>query len=96
MAPGNLLPVDRFLATLKIVRREGEPLAYSWQRLYAYPIDADWVKQLPENPEAAERHEAFISRFGRMQDTIADKLLPRYRDRQGTEPHVAAYLQSHT
>lgn len=74
----SLLPVDRFLATLNIVQREGEHLAYSWNRLYTAPVDVDWVNQLPENPEAAERLEAFVSRFGRMQDTIADKLLPRW------------------
>lgn len=74
----SLLPVDRFLATLNIVQREGEHLAYSWNRLYATPVDAGWVSHLPEDSEAAERLEAFISRFGRMQDTIANKLLPRW------------------
>ncbi len=72
------LPVDRFLHTLGIVAHEGKHLAYSWGRLYAYPIDADWVRGLESAPEVAERLEAFVSRFGRMQDTIADKLLPRW------------------
>lgn len=40
------LPVDRFLGMLDIVGRGGEYLAYSWGRLYAYPIDADWVQGL--------------------------------------------------
>lgn len=74
----SLLPVERFLHTLKIVQREGSHLSYSWKRLYAEDIDDAWVKRLEHEPELAERMEAFISRFGRMQDTIADKLLPRW------------------
>ena len=34
----------------------------------------------------AERLEAFVSRFGRMQDTIADKLLPRWLLAQAETP----------
>lgn len=74
----ELLPVDRFLSTLKIVAREGEHLTYSWRRLFTQPINVAWVEQLPEHPELAERLEAFVSRYGRMQDTMADKLLPRW------------------
>ena len=33
---------------------------------------------MENNPEIVESLEAFVSRFGRMQDTIADKLLPRW------------------
>jgi len=36
------------------------------------------VRQLDAHPELAERLETFVSRFGRMQHTIADKLLPRW------------------
>ncbi len=78
MKTTNLLPVDRFLWTLDIVSREGEHLSYSWGRLFSPPVDAAWVRGLEERPELAERLEAFVSRFGRMQDTIADKLLPRW------------------
>ncbi|MEN8128646.1 MAG: hypothetical protein ABFS45_00340 [Pseudomonadota bacterium] len=74
----RLLPQDRFLHTLEIVYREGRHLAYSWGRLYSQPIDIVWVSGLEDNPELAERLEAFVSRFGRMQDTIAGKLLPRW------------------
>lgn len=72
------LPTDRFLHTLGIVAHEGRHLAYSWERVFTDPIDADWVQGLESAPEIAERLEAFVSRFGRMQDTIADKLLPRW------------------
>jgi len=42
------------------------------------PIDASWITALAQEAEVAERMDAFVSRFGRMQDTIADKLLPRW------------------
>ena len=41
-------------------------------------LGADWVRGLASAPELAEQLEAFVSRFGRMQDTIADKLIPRW------------------
>lgn len=74
----EVLPVERFLATLRIVQRESEHLAYSWRSLFdASPtIDATWVETLDNDPERAVRLEAFVSRFGRMQDTIAGKLIP--------------------
>ncbi|MBU1265015.1 MAG: hypothetical protein ACYC0G_09330 [Thiobacillus sp.] len=72
------LPVERFLQTLEIVAREGKHLSYSWNSLFSQTIDAKWVRNLEHAPEIAERLEAFVSRFGRMQDTVADKLLPRW------------------
>lgn len=78
MTPIQGLPVERFLFTLAIVGKEGKHLAYSWNRLYSQAIDCEWAVALEQNPEAAEQLEAFVSRFGRMQDTMADKLLPRW------------------
>lgn len=70
----TLLPTGRFIATLKIVYKEGVHLSFSWQRLFSNKIDASWVQNLEKEPEVAEQLEAFISRFGRMQDTIANNL----------------------
>ena len=58
------------------MHREGEHLTYSRQRVYGRVIDADWVEQLSQQPETAEGLEAFVFRFGRMQDTIAEEPLP--------------------
>lgn len=69
---------SRFLQTLAIVSREGLHLAYSRQHLYMHSIDSTWVEGLEQDQELAEKLEAFVSRFGRMQDTITDKLLPRW------------------
>lgn len=74
----GVAPVERFLATMRIVHSEGRHLSYSWTKLFAEPIDAAWVIALDARPDLAERVEAFASRFGRMQDTIGDKLIPRW------------------
>jgi len=78
----TLLPIDRFVETLKIVQKEGVHLSFSWHRLFSNEINEKWVHELDQQPELAERLEAFVSRFGRMQDTIADKLLPRWLQAQ--------------
>jgi len=78
----TLLPIDRFVETLKIVQKEGLHLSFSWNRLFSNDINEKWVEELDQQPELAEQLEAFVSRFGRMQDTIADKLLPRWLQAQ--------------
>ncbi len=78
MIEASVPPLQRFLQTLQVVAREGKHLDYSWGRLFSQAIDADWVGRLEAEPELAERLEAFVSRFGRMQDTISAKLLPRW------------------
>jgi len=78
MNPTLHLPVTRFLQTLEIVAKEGGHLAYSWNSLFSQSIDVGWVARLEHTPACAEQLEAFVSRFGRMQDTMADKLFPRW------------------
>lgn len=68
---------NRFLATLEIVRREINVLNYSSGRLFSYTIDKNWAERLRDDMQAAEILEAYVSRFGRLQDTIGDKLIPR-------------------
>lgn len=66
----------RFLSLLKIVRREGALLQKTDARLFKTELDAVWVERLENDDDLAERLDAFVSRFGRMQDTVGDKLIP--------------------
>lgn len=66
----------RFLSLLEIVQREGIWLLKTDTRLFKTNLDAAWVKRLEDDEDLAERLDAFVSRFGRMQDTLGDKLLP--------------------
>ncbi len=87
MTPDPLfLARSRFFDTLTIVAKEGGHLLYSLSRLGEEKIDRSWVERLDHNAELAERLEAFASRFGRMQDTMGEKLLPRWLEAQGEIP----------
>lgn len=66
------------LQSLDLARKEAEHLRYSQSTLFALPIDLAWVQSLASQPVLAEKVEAFVSRFGRLQDHIGGKLLPRY------------------
>ena len=65
------------LMALDLARKEAEHLRYSHTTLFALPIDLAWVQSLGEQPELAEKVEAFVSRFGRLQDHLGEKLLLR-------------------
>lgn len=72
----SAIETERFLALLEIVRREGRWLLNSDARLFAAPLDADTISRLEQNEALAERLDAFVARFGRMQDTMGDRLIP--------------------
>ena len=72
--PEHARPV---LLALDLARKEAEHLRYSQTSLFALPIDLAWVQSLGQRPEIAEKVEAFVSRFGRLQDHLGEKLLPR-------------------
>lgn len=66
----------RFLSLLEIVGRKGDLLLKTDARLFKANLDAAWVERLKNEEDLAERLDAFVSRFGRMQDTLGDKLIP--------------------
>ena len=71
------LPENALLA-LELARKEAAPLQYTYRTLFEQPIDAIWVKQLEARAELAEKVEAFVSRFARLQDPIVERLIPRF------------------
>lgn len=64
----------RFLA--RVVAKEARHLNTTTERLFAVPFTPQRVADLEHEPDLAERVDAFVSRFGRLQDTLGDKLLP--------------------
>lgn len=64
----------RFLS--RVVSKECRHLALTDQRLFTGGGALVQAGQIDENPDMAERVEAFVGRFGRLQDTLGDKLLP--------------------
>ncbi len=60
----------------RVIRKECLHLATTDQRLFEGMFTIEQTNQLETNHELAERVEAFVGRFGRLQDTLGDKLLP--------------------
>lgn len=65
------------LLALELAHKEAKHLRYSQTTLFALPINLAWVQSLSHQPEVAEKVEAFVSRFGRLQDHLGEKLLTR-------------------
>ncbi|NMG14904.1 hypothetical protein [Aromatoleum bremense] len=72
--PGRLL---RLQFLVRVVRRECAHLATTDHRLFDQPFTPDRARQLATDPDLAERVDAFVGRFARLQDTLGDKLLPQ-------------------
>lgn len=74
----------RFLT--RVVSKEAQHLAATSERLFTTPFTPERVAALDHDPELAERVDAFVSRFGRLQDTLGDKLLPTLLSALGENP----------
>ena len=68
----------RFLADT--VMAEAEHLQTTDGRLFAVAMTPERATTLRTDIDLAERTDAFVARFGRLQDTVADKLLPALLD----------------
>lgn len=77
----------QFLA--RVVRKECSHLATTDQRLFGGLFTLEQAMRLEEDPDLAERVEAFVGRFGRLQDTVGDKLLPLLLAALGEKPSAA-------
>ncbi len=59
---------------------EARHLQTTDSRLFAEPMTPERAASLSLDIDLAERTDAFVARFGRLQDTLADKLLPALLD----------------
>lgn len=63
-----------FLA--RVTTKESQYLLDTDKRLFGQSFSIEDVQKIEADPILAERLDAFVSRFGRLQDTLGDKLLP--------------------
>lgn len=77
---------DPALIALELAEREAAHLRYTYRTLYAEPIDLAWVEALVAREDLAEKIDAFVGRFGRLQDHIGEKLLPAFARLLGEQP----------
>ena len=61
---------------LLLTEKEAKHLRMTSDRIKALEPNLQWVETLENNIEYSEMLDAFVSRFGRLQDTLGDKLLP--------------------
>jgi len=61
---------------VRITAKEVRYLERVVNRLRKLNIDIAWVESLENSDEHSEMLDAFVSRYGRLQDTLGDKLLP--------------------
>ena len=83
---------ERLAFLLETVVLEAEHLQATDQRLFAEAFTAQRAATLRDDAMLAERLDAFIARFARLQDTAGDKLLPALLSRLG-EP-VASVMDN--
>lgn len=74
------------LLALDLARKEVAHLAYTHRTLFAQPINLNWVRSLTQREDLSEKIDAFVSRFGRLQDHIGEKLIPRFATLLGSTP----------
>lgn len=74
------------LLALELAEKEVAHLAYTRRTLFAQPIDLQWVQVLAKREDLAEKIDAFVGRFGRLQDHIGEKLIPRFAALLGSVP----------
>ena len=68
----------RLLYLIETVELEARHLLETDGRLFAAPFNADRATVMRTDVDESERTDAFVTRFGRLQDTLADKLLPEF------------------
>ncbi|HEU0196451.1 MAG TPA: hypothetical protein VFQ88_04435 [Nevskiaceae bacterium] len=73
------LPEDtlaRLQFLVRVVERQSRRLEATDRRVFGEPFTPERARRLESDVELGERVEAFVSRYGRLQDSLGDKLLP--------------------
>jgi len=71
---------------LEVAKKEKLHLAYTQRTLFEQNIDLQWVRSLAMREDLSEKIDAFVGRFGRLQDHIGEKLIPRFAMLLGESP----------
>ncbi len=71
---------------LALAKKEVAHLSYTHTTLFAQAINLQWVQSLEQHEELSEKIDAFVGRFGRLQDHIGEKLIPRFAALLGETP----------
>ena len=83
---------ERLSGLLKTAQAELLHLQQTDQRLFGMPFDPDGLVAHLADIDFSERVDAFVARFGRLQDLLGDKLLPAWL--KAMEESVGAVLEN--
>ena len=83
---------DRLSGLLRTADAELLHLQQTDQRLFAKPFSPEDLAGLLQDIDFSERVDAFVARFGRLQDLLGDKLLPAWL--KAMEEAVGAVLEN--
>lgn len=88
---------DAARIALALAELKAKHLRYTVGTLFDENIDIEWVRRLSDREDLAEKIDAFVSRFGRLQDHLGEKLLPAFARLLGAQPKslldVLAYAE---
>lgn len=68
---------ERLAFLCRITQKEIQHLQDTDRRLFADLFTVEAAQKIDTDPILAERLDAFVSRFGRLQDNLGDKFLPQ-------------------
>lgn len=89
LAPGDR---ERLSGLLKTAQAELLHLQQTDARLFGNPFSADDLVLRLQNIDFSERIDAFVARFGRLQDLLGDKFLPAWL--KAMEERAGAVLEN--
>ena len=73
----NAAQHERLIFLCRITQKEIQHLLDTDRRLFADLFTIEAAQKIETDPILAERLDAFVSRFGRLQDNLGDKFLPQ-------------------
>ena len=80
---------ERLAFLVRVVERVSLNLLNTDSRLFLNFFTVQDLQKIELDPILAERLDAFVSRFGRLQDTVGDKLLPALLISMAEKPGAA-------
>jgi len=80
---------ERLAFLCRITQKEISHLQDTDRRLFADLFKVEAAQKIETDPILAERLDAFVSRFGRLQDNLGDKFLPQLLSAMAEKPGAA-------
>ena len=80
---------ERLAFLCRITQKEISHLQDTDRRLFADLFTVEAAQRIETDPILAERLDAFVSRFGRLQDNLGDKFLPQLLSAMAEKPGAA-------